>query len=170
MIETDDPRPVSHTAPPLPGEKGSGVFFRSGPPGASPEGLPTPFPRPPAGRGSPEQQWQAKCAITVDQPTRVEVEATLPRAGFLVLNDAFAEGWTCECQSGSGHRSRLPVWCANRVMRCVALPAGQHQLVFRYRPYGVIWGGLISGLCWLGLSGCLLWKRLFQQRVPRQTV
>jgi hypothetical protein len=115
-------------------------------------------------RGMLSQERPAECTITMDRPSRVEIEATLARSGYLVLNDAFADGWTCESRSGSGGPTRLPVMRANRVMRCVALPAGRHHVVFRYRPKSVAWGGLTSGFCWLGLAGCVLWRRRRRRR------
>ena len=91
------------------------------------------------------------CRITQCGPANVTVEATLQRPGFVVLNDAFADGWTCTLVQDGGHTVPLPVLRANRVMRAIGLPAGDHHLVFRYRPAAVVWGGVISGLSWLAV-------------------
>lgn len=97
------------------------------------------------------------CRITQSEPAEVTVEATLQQPGFLVLNDACADGWTCTLVHDGGQRVPLPVLRANRVMRAIALPAGDHRLVFRYRPAAVVWGGVISGLSWLAvLVACIV--------------
>jgi uncharacterized membrane protein YfhO len=58
-----------------------------------------------------------------------------------VLADLFYPGWIAE-ENGR----RLPVLRANGYFRAVALPAGTHRVVFRYRPLSVYAGLGVSGL------------------------
>ncbi len=111
----------------------------------------------PPARPLAEDEGPEACVVTDQGPTEVRVEATLQRPGFVVLNDAFADGWNCTCDGGTGSAASVPVLRHNRVMRGVALPAGRHHLVFRYRPAAVVWGGLISVLSGLALTLRLGW-------------
>ena len=105
---------------------------------------------------------QEACEFIEYAPERVRIETTLNRAGFLVLADAYAPGWTA-CDAASG--KELPILRTNRVMRGVWLPAGTHTIEFRYQPQSFRWGALISAVAWnvLTLTVCLsafvAWRR-----------
>jgi hypothetical protein len=101
---------------------------------------------------SNDQPAADTCTITDAQPTRIVLQVELREPGFLVLRDAFAPGWSCRSHTDFGRWVSRPVLRANRVMRGVALPAGRHELVFRYRPQTLFWGGLISLFSWIGLG------------------
>lgn len=97
------------------------------------------------------------CRLVVDEPHRVELEATLATPGLVVLSDSWHAGWRLDvspleaASSPARNSRRHPILRTNHVMRGVLLPAGQHRLVYRYRPWSFWIGATISGL-----SGCTL--------------
>jgi hypothetical protein len=64
-----------------------------------------------------------------DEPERVELEVTLPQAGWLVLSDNFASGWEAMLDDNPA-----PLLRGNVAFRAVAVPAGTHNISFHYRP------------------------------------
>ena len=64
-----------------------------------------------------------------DEPERIEVEATLPQSGWLVLGDNYAPGWEAEVDGQPAALLR-----GNVVFRAVPVPAGTHTVSFHYRP------------------------------------
>ncbi len=73
-----------------------------------------------------------------------DVTSSFP--GLLVLTDLHAPGWIAE-EAGR----RLPILRADGYFRAVALPAGTHRVVFRYRPITFYAGAAVSGLALLVL-------------------
>lgn len=73
--------------------------------------------------------------------------------GYLVLSDAFYPGWQVTLDG-----SWAPILRADYAFRAVQIPAGDHQVEFRYRPWS-FWGGALlsaatlAALAGLGLSG-----------------
>jgi uncharacterized membrane protein YfhO len=83
----------------------------------------------------------------------VELRARLERPGLVILADAYYPGWQL---SIDGHPAGI--LRANRLMRGAAVPAGEHTLVYTYRPDSVRIGALVSAaggivLVALGWSG-----------------
>jgi hypothetical protein len=102
------------------------------------------------------------CHVVQAGASRLTISARLAHAGWLVVNDAYATGWHARLWAPDGVRP-LPVLRANRVMRAVALPAGEHRVEFEYRPASVRCGLAISGLSLALLAlGALPWKRTHQ--------
>jgi hypothetical protein len=97
-------------------------------------------PPPAAGEGSAE--------IVEYGPERVVVRAEMQRAGLVVLNDVYLPGWRAYVDD-----VEAPLWRANYIFRAVWLPAGEHRVVFAYRPYPFLWPAWLSLLCW---SACLV--------------
>lgn len=77
--------------------------------------------------GAPDARGEA--AITRFAPREVEVKTKAGQAGILLLNDRWHEHWhaTLDGQPAAVLR-------ANHIMRGVALPPGEHTIVFRYDP------------------------------------
>jgi hypothetical protein len=88
--------------------------------------------------------------VTRYEPDRVELEAVLERPGLVVLAEVFYPGWTLTIDGRTA-----PIYRANRMMRGVAVTAGKHRLVLRFRPPLFRYGLVISclGLVVLGTLG-----------------
>ncbi|MGH7896172.1 MAG: hypothetical protein ACREQL_15995, partial [Candidatus Binatia bacterium] len=81
--------------------------------------------------------------IAVDGEGAVEVDATLARAGLVVLADAFYPGWRATVDGTPGRI--LPT---NHLFRGVPVPAGVHRVRFEYRPTSVVLGAVASVAGW----------------------
>ncbi len=78
----------------------------------------------------------------------VTLRATLARRGLVVLDDAWAPGWSVTVDGRPARALQADV-----VMRGVIVPAGEHEIVWRYRVPGLRLGALLSGLGLLALLG-----------------
>jgi hypothetical protein len=74
-------------------------------------------------------------------PNRVTIWAILPQPGYLILADTFYPGWQARVDG-----QRVDVWRANYAFRAVALDAGEHEVLFEYRPASFMVGLACSGL------------------------
>jgi uncharacterized membrane protein YfhO len=97
------------------------------------------------------------CRITNRRAGRVELEAQLQAPGVVVLSDLYCPGWVVEVATHQQTPQRRPILRANRVMRGVPLPAGQHRLVFRYAPSSFAWACGLSAVSWLMLVSVAGW-------------
>lgn len=68
------------------------------------------------------------------------------QGGVLVLSDAFYPGWQAEVDG-----QPAPICPANVLFRGVPLPAGEHQVVFRYQPSGWRSGWMAAAAGWLAI-------------------
>jgi hypothetical protein len=90
--------------------------------------------------------------LAEDRPERVVAELTSSTPGILVVTDLHYPGWIAEAEG-----KRLPILRADGWFRAVALPAGTHTVVFRYRPLSVWIGAAISAATLLAML--VLWSR-----------
>jgi len=83
-------------------------------------------------------------AVVEHRPQRVILRAALERPGLVILADTYYPGWQLTIDG-----KPAPIYRANRVMRSAAVPAGQHTLVYTYRPASFHIGATVSvaGLC-----------------------
>lgn len=90
----------------------------------------------------PPVDWDSVlCRIVKDEPEMVSLFVEAPQPGVLVLSDAFDSGWRARVNG-----AHAPILKVNGLFRGVALPAGAHEVVFRYRAIP-FWAGLaISGV------------------------
>ncbi len=79
--------------------------------------------------------------IAEDLPERVVADINSGAAGILVLADLDYPGWKAAVD---GHPA--PILTADGCLRAVALPAGSHRVVFRYRPVSFYAGAALSVL------------------------
>jgi hypothetical protein len=83
--------------------------------------------------------------ITAYASTAITILARVRQDGLLVLSDQYYPGWRVYVDGQPAEIVRV-----NQIMRGVLLPAGEHQVVFRFQP-----DTLRLGL-WLSLAGLLL--------------
>lgn len=74
-----------------------------------------------------------------DSPNAVTIRAASESGGFLVLADTFYPGWQATLDGKLAEILR-----ANHTFRAVALPPGEHTVVFRYLPLSFLVGATIS--------------------------
>ena len=86
--------------------------------------------------------------ITRATPNEVALYVDAPARSYLVLVDTWFPGWTCEVDG-----KQAPILRANVAFRAVALEAGAHDVLFRYRPWTARVGLLLSAGGLLGLAG-----------------
>lgn len=84
-----------------------------------------------------------------DDPETVEIAVKAGQDGILVLSDTYARGWGARVDG-----ARVPVLQVNGLFRGVFVPAGEHRVVFRYKPLSVTAGALITGA---GVLGSVVW-------------
>ena len=103
------------------------------------------------------------CHIAQYNPSRVEIEAWLAEPGLVVLSDQYYPGWQLTVESDGRKASSHQIIRTNRVMRGVWLQPGKHRLIYRFSPFSVIYGAVVSSLGWLAL---MIWgtARLCQRR------
>lgn len=78
-------------------------------------------------------------SVSHDSGEEVGIHATAKAAGYLVLDDSAYPGWVVTVDGRSA-----PWYPANENFRAVAIPAGSHTVVFRYRPTSVRDGAIVS--------------------------
>lgn len=78
------------------------------------------------------------------EPDFVQMTARLRTPGFLVLADTFHRGWSARVDGEPTEIIR-----ANRAMRAVPVPAGEHVVTMEYTSTAFQIGAAISGMGWL---------------------
>jgi hypothetical protein len=102
----------------------------------------------------PPASFAGTSRITRLEPARVQIEAELDEAGYLVLLDGYDAGWRASVDGQAAELQR-----ANIAFRAVALPAGRHQVELVYRPRAVIYGLLASAVTTLAVGAVALSRR-----------
>jgi hypothetical protein len=93
----------------------------------------------------------SSCHLVMYEPERVVIETSVEQASTLVLTDAYYPGWIATVDGQPTTIERADV-----LFRAVQIPAGQHQIEFRYEPQSFAIGALISIGAWLLLIGVAL--------------
>jgi hypothetical protein len=88
-------------------------------------------------------------------PEEIVVQTDLQAPGWLVLGEWYYPGWQVWIDGARDLVSRVDFG-----LRGVALPAGSHEVVFRYRPLSVLVG---AGITVLTLGG-VMWAMLYGRR------
>ncbi|HXF61721.1 MAG TPA: YfhO family protein [Caldilineaceae bacterium] len=89
--------------------------------------------------------------ITAYAPERVAVQTRSQAPALLVLGDTAYPGWTATVDGAPA-----PIHRANALFRGVVVPAGEHTVVFTYRPTRWSWAVGLSALGVLLIAGCAL--------------
>ncbi len=92
-----------------------------------------------------------------DEPQRIDIATHSAQAGYLVLLDSYYPGWVASVDDRP-----VPIYRADYVVRAVELPAGDHLVRFRYRPWP-FYGGAVLALIMLVVIAVLVWR----QPLPR---
>jgi hypothetical protein len=79
--------------------------------------------------------------IVSTNPNEVHLEATMEHAGFVVLSDAYHPDWKVYID---GQVSKI--FQTNYLVRSVFVPAGRHQITFRFIPLSFYTGIIVSSL------------------------
>lgn len=79
--------------------------------------------------------------ITADGTEEVRITTDAPCASRLVLADGMLRGWTATVDGVA-----TPIRIADYAFRAVTVPAGRHEVVFRYAPWTVPVGLVLSAL------------------------
>ncbi|NDJ86075.1 MAG: YfhO family protein [Chloroflexi bacterium] len=82
--------------------------------------------------------------ITTYRPNDVTITVQADGPGLLVLTDQYDDDWVA---SVDGQETRI--LRANTTVRAVCVPAGEHQVVFSYRPWSLRMGAVFSSITWL---------------------
>jgi hypothetical protein len=109
---------------------------------------------------SPATGTRTSAGILTDNPDDVTVSAELEKPGWLVLRDNYFPGWKVEVDGAPARILR-----ADYAFRAVALSAGMHRVVFRYRPASFCWGIGVS-LAALAAAAAIAFAGL-RKRAPR---
>ena len=91
-----------------------------------------------------------RAAITHYDDTRVEIAVESTAAGWLVLSDAYYEGWQATVNGEA-----TPILRADVMFRALPIPAGESVVVMEYRPAWLTWlPAMVLG--WFAVMGWIL--------------
>jgi hypothetical protein len=88
---------------------------------------------------------EARIVEYLPNQVRIEVEGETP--GWLVLTDPWFPGWHCTVDG-----EERPIYPGNYLFRAVPVPAGKHELIFRFLPGSYLLGRKISLITLAGLA------------------
>lgn len=97
----------------------------------------------------PADSFRAAC-ITAYEPNEVRIEVDGDSPGWLVLTDMWFPGWTCTVDG-----EERAIYPGNYLFRAVPVPAGGHDVRFRFDPGSYRFGRAIT---LLALAGLGLWS------------
>jgi uncharacterized membrane protein YfhO len=96
---------------------------------------------------------EAVVQVVSYQPEQVALDVALDAPGVLVLADTWYPGWQATVDGEPAALLR-----ANYLFRAVLLPAGQHRVLFEYRPATLGRGAGISLAAALVLLAVVVWS------------
>jgi hypothetical protein len=100
------------------------------------------------------QRADESVRIVSYQPERVVVAVQARADAYLVLTDAWYPAWIARLDG-----AEVPLYRANLIFRAVRVPAGEHEIVFEYRPVSLWVGAAISALALLIVGALLIRTR-----------
>lgn len=101
---------------------------------------------------APTDHAQDQAIVIEYKPERVVVRVQTTSAGYLFLADTWYPGWIAWVDG-----VETPIYRADYIFRAVPLSAGQHTVVFEYRPVSLRMGALVSGFSLLILVGLAIY-------------
>jgi hypothetical protein len=91
---------------------------------------------------------------------QAQLKVRTPRDAILVFSDSYYPGWVADVDG-----TATTIYRANITQRAVVVPAGEHQVSFRFRPQAVIAGFWVSLASLIFLLGCFLLPPLLRRRL-----
>jgi len=101
------------------------------------------------GSTAPSGNGGGRVRVVGERNSEVTLHATVPRRSLVVLDDAWARGWSVRVDGRAARALQADV-----VLRGVVVPAGEHRIVWSYRVPGLRLGFVLS---LLGLLATLGW-------------
>lgn len=103
---------------------------------------------------APANEPRGTCVEHSERPEQIELTCTAAYAGFAVLLDEFAPGWTATVDGVPA-----PIRRADGLFRAVPVAAGTHRVTFTYRTPGLIAGAAVSIATLLALAAGVVVSR-----------
>ncbi|MBI5563698.1 MAG: YfhO family protein [Chloroflexi bacterium] len=88
----------------------------------------------------------SSCHLVAYEPEHITIETNVTQDSYLVLTDAYYPGWLATVDG-----QPAPIERADVLFRAVKVPAGAHQIEFRYEPQSFAIGAAISIGAWVML-------------------
>lgn len=88
---------------------------------------------------APQLDPEATATITDYSPQKVTISTQADQSQLLLLNDTYYPGWRASIDG-----QPTPILRANHAFRAVSVPAGSHQVIFKYDPLSVRLGMTLS--------------------------
>jgi hypothetical protein len=99
---------------------------------------------------APAGTFEGKLAVVETRPDRLHVTTESEAPGIVVSLDAWDPGWKATVDGAP-----VDVLRADVLFKAVAVPAGRHDVVLRYRPRAAL-AGAAGSLVGLGLAALVL--------------
>ena len=100
--------------------------------------------------------------VIATSPESVTIRTSSSADGLLVLSDSYADGWNAYVDG-----EKTEVLRTNHAFRGIALPAGEHQVIFRYEPRSLEIGLWTTGFGSVALIGIWSWALVDFRRRKR---
>ena len=84
-------------------------------------------------------QTKAEIEVISEHSNQINLRLRAPSQGWLVLSDVWYPGWQARVDGQVTH-----IWRANYLFRAVRVEAGEHDVVFTYKPLSFTLGSLAS--------------------------
>lgn len=109
-------------------------------------------------RGGSRMSSDSWSAVRDYHHDRVRIACKLDRPGILVLTDSWSPRWRATVDGSPAYVGRVDI-----TFRGIALPAGEHEVVFWYKPVSLVLGEWVSATAVVGLC-ILFWQWPLIQR------
>jgi hypothetical protein len=96
----------------------------------------------PRSLGLSPEQLRGEARVVTHDPDRVVIQTTASRPAYLVLSDNWYQDWRARVDGRD-----TPVYKTNHTFRGLVVPAGQHTVVFTFRPAALYTGFYIHLAC-----------------------
>ena len=90
---------------------------------------------------------------------RIEINTNSDKDGLLFISDTYDPGWRVKID---GQDSEVII--ADGAFKSVFVPAGEHQVVFRYKPKSFVYGLILSSISLVILVSSYLYFSLLSRK------